>query len=158
MTTEAFPTLRPCSRIILFSIIQIEQFHSHKPPRSPMIAASQRHKTYSHPVETNRDYQTFVYNADEVSLETLLNPNFRPMTIVEQQQQQQQQPPPPVRPASYQTYHSSRRSGSISVQDSRYERSSFDPLADLPAVLPSSTMPTRRRHHPALNQTSIIHL
>lgn len=141
--------------MMFFSIIQIEQFHSHKPPRPPLKPSSQRHEKHLQSVETNRDYQTFVYNADEVSLEALLDPNFRPMTSVEQQQTQQQPQYLPVQPASYQT---SRRSGSISAQSSRFERASFDPFADLPTVAPFSTIPTRRRHYPALNYASIVHL
>ena len=125
-----------------------------------MKPTSQGHEKYLQSVESNRNYQTFVYNADEVSLEALLDPNFRPMTSVEQQQtqQQQQQQYLPAQQVSYQTYQSSRRSGSISAQSSRFERASFDPFADLPTVAPFSTIPTRRRHYPALNHASIVHL
>ncbi|CAF3314632.1 unnamed protein product, partial [Rotaria socialis] len=73
--------------------------------------------------ENNRHCQTFVFNADEVSLEELLDPNFRPTTKLEQQQQQQQS----YQQIYYKTYHSPQRSASSSTQQPRYERASFDP-------------------------------
>lgn len=113
-------------------------------------------------IEDNKHCQTFVYNADEVSLEALLDPNFRPMPIIKQQPQ----PPPPL-PLSqqqqqqqqyyYEIYQRPQRSWSTTRQNNHYERASFDPFMDLPAAQPFSTMPTRRRQR-VINNLSIIHL
>ncbi|CAM4879525.1 unnamed protein product [Rotaria socialis] len=121
----------------------IDQYQIHSCPGSPMKMT--RHNSQqkpSKPIENNRHCQTFVFNADEVSLEELLDPNFRPTTKLEQQQQQQQS----YQQIYYKTYHSPQRSASSSTQQPRYERASFDPLTDLPATQPFLTIPTRRRH------------
>lgn len=145
------------------SLVQIDQYHIHSPPWLPMTSQNnQKHPQY---IQTNNHCQTFVYNADEVSLDALLDPNFRPMTTSEQHHQP---PPPPSRPSSTSynnTYHHSPRSWSTTRQTNQYERASFDPYADLGNNQTFSTIPTRRRHYdhqhqhrPALNNMSIIHL
>ncbi len=108
---------------------------------------SQNNEKYSQYIENNTNCQTFVYYADEISLQALLDPNFRPMTKYEQQQQ-------PLNQVHYENPQRPQRSMSSAMQHIPYDRASFDPYADLP---PYSTMPTRRRH-PVMNNTSIIHL
>jgi len=112
-----------------------------------MTITSQNNEKHPQYIENNKNCQTFVYYADEISLDALLDPNFRPMTRYEQQQQQPLQ-------VYYEDYH---RPQSTTRQPVPYERASFDPFADLPITQPFSTMPTRRRH-PVLNNMSIIHL
>lgn len=119
-----------------------------------MTMTSQNNEKHPQYIETNNHCQTFVYNADEVSLDALLDPNFRPMVASEQPQQPS---------TSYNNpYHRSQRSWSTTRQTNRYERASFDPYADLGNNQTSSTIPTRRRyydhHRPAVNNMSIIHL
>lgn len=150
-------------------IIQIDQYHIHPPSWLPMNMTSQSNETRPQYIENNKHCQTFVYDADEVSLEALLDPNFRPLPVVEQQQQQQHQqqrqqqyqpqpPPPPQQQVYYEIYQRPQRSWSTTRQTKHYERASFDPFRDLPPVQPFSTMPTRRRQNPVLNNLSIIHL
>ena len=136
-------------RFSLF-IIPIAQFQTRTSDWSSMKAASQTNINYSQPVDNRRDCQTFVYNADEVSLEALLNPNFRPMVTPKRR--------PSSRQLHYENYVAPQRSSSNSTQQARFERASFDPLRDLPAVQAFSTIPTRRRQHHALNYSSIVHL
>jgi hypothetical protein len=115
-----------------------------------MKMTSQNEKKYPQYIENNNNHcQTFVYNTDEISLEALLDPNFRPMTTFEQ-------PPPPQ--IYYETYQRPERSWSTIRQPVHYERASFDPFTDLPATQPFFTMPTRRRHRPVPNNFPIIHL
>ncbi|CAF0727223.1 unnamed protein product [Adineta steineri] len=93
---------------------------------------------------------TFVYNADEISLEALLDPNFRPTTQAENHQQKLTQ----------QIHHHNnnyqypQQSTSNTQQNARYNRASFDPSTDLPLIQPYSTLPTRRRPT-GLNNISI---
>ncbi len=140
-------------QIILLSLIQIDQFHIHSPPWLPMKTTSQNNDKYSQYIENNGNCQTFVYNADEISLEALLDPNFRPMPIVEQQQQQQRQPSQ----VYYEIYQRPQRPSSTTKQANYYSRASFDPFSDLTRIQPFATMPTRRRN-PVLNNVSVIHL
>ena len=120
-----------------------------------MNMTSQNNENHQKHIENNKNCQTFVYYADEISLQALLDPNFRPMTKYEQQQQQQ--PQPQLKQVYYENPHRPQRSLSTAVQPVPYDRASFDPYADLP---PYSTIPTRRRHlpPPVTNNTSIIHL
>jgi hypothetical protein len=112
-----------------------------------MKTTSQNNDKYSQYIENNGHCQTFVYNADEISLEALLDPNFRPMPIIEQQPSQ----------VYYQIYQRPQRTSSTIRQTNYYPRASFDPFSDLPTIQPFATMPTRRRH-PVLNNFSVIHL
>ncbi len=118
-----------------------------------MKMTSQNNEKHPQYIENNKHCQTFVYNANEISLEALLDPNFRPMARIEQQQQQQQKPPQ----IYYEVYQRPQRSLSTTKQFTHYEKASFDPFTDLPTIQPFSTIPTRRRH-PVLNNISIIHL
>jgi hypothetical protein len=135
----------------LFSIVQIEQFHVHAPRRSSLRP---NHENYSAYVEPNRHCQTFVYNADEVSLEALLDPNFRPTMSNEQEQRTTKQ-------VYHENYQQMPQIWPRATNLTRYERASFDPKADLlPVRAPFLTIPTRRRvRHPTLfNNGNIIHL
>lgn len=143
--------------IISLSLVQIDQFHIHSPPGLSMTMPSQNNENHSRYIENKNQCQTFVYNADEVSLEALLDPKFRPMSTYEQP------PPPPTMFYSNNnnnTYHRPQRSWSTTRQLNHYERASFDPYADLGNNQVFSTIPTRRRHyhHPTLNDISIVHL
>jgi hypothetical protein len=111
-----------------------------------MKTTSQNNENNSHYTVNNRRCQTFVYNTDEVSLEALLDPNFRPTATSQQPQQ-----------VYYERYCPPQRSLSSIAQPTHYERASFDPFADLPTTQAFSTLPTRRRHL-AFNNSSIIHL
>ncbi|CAF2709530.1 unnamed protein product [Rotaria sp. Silwood2] len=115
-------------------------FHIHSCPGSPIKITGQNNEKYPQPIENNGHTQTFVFNADEISLEALLDPNFRPMTTSEQQRPQQQS-----QRIYYKNYHLPQRSPSTTTQFTRYERASFDPLTDLPTIRPFSTIPIRRR-------------
>ncbi|CAF0754749.1 unnamed protein product [Rotaria sordida] len=128
----------------------IDQFNIRSCPESPIKITSQNNEKHSQSIENNRQFQTFVFNADEISLEALLDPNFRPMTTLEQQRKQSQQ-------IYYNSYPSSQRAPSTTTQLARYVRASFDPLTDLPPIQPFSTIPTRRRPS-AFNNSSIMHL
>lgn len=136
---------------IIFSLIQIDQYHIHSSPRLPMKTASPSNEKYAQSIENNRNCQTFVYDADEISLETLLDPNFRPTTISNQRSMRQPQQ------IYYEAPNYPRRALSTVAPYGRYERASFDPLTDLPTVQPFATNPTRRRF-PVVNDASIIHL
>ena len=108
-----------------------------------MKSTGQTNEKYSSP---NR--QTFVYNADEISLEALLDPSFRPMTTPTSSQQ--------VYPTNY---HSAPHSLANVMPNIRYDRASFDPSIDLPAVQPFSTLPTRRRRPQSnVDNVAIIHI
>lgn len=99
--------------------------------------------------ETNKHCQTFVYNVDEISLETLLDPNFHPISTFEPRKLQQ---------IYYKSYHAPQRSSSSTTQFACYQKASFDPSTDLPITSqPFSTIPTRRRR-PAIDNSSIVHL
>jgi hypothetical protein len=115
-----------------------------------MKPTSLNNEKYSQYFENKKHCQTFVYNADEVSLEALLDPSFRPMQRIEKPHHQSQQ-------IYYGSERLPHRSSSTSVQPSRYERASFDPFTDLPAAQQFSTIPSRRRPH-ILSNSSIIHL
>lgn len=150
--------ITPISKCLSLSIslylIQIDQFCI-QPSR---YMTRKNNENYSQYTKDSKHCQRFVFNADEVSIEALLDPNFRPMTTYEQQQQQQL--PQQQTQAYYQTYH---RSLSTAKAPIPYERASFDPLTDLSKPYqPFSTIPTRRRHqqqpHPIVNNVSIIHL
>lgn len=81
------------------------------------------------------------------------------MTNYEQQQQQKQKQQQVQ--AYYQIYsHPPNRSLSTTKPTMPYERASFDPLTDLsaPPNQPFSTIPTRRRQQPIVNNVSIAHL
>ena len=133
--------------------MQIEQFHIHKPPRTIKKRPELQQQNFpvsSQYVETNRNFQTFVFNADDVSLEALLDPNFRPMSSIEQQQKA-----PPI-PIVYQQMQPARSSTSTN-QKIRYERASFDPYEDSTSPAPFLTIPTRRRQQ-ILNNSSIFRL
>lgn len=83
--------------------------------------------------------------------------NYEQQQQLKQKQQQQQQQVQ----AYYQIYpHPPNRSLSTTKPTMPYERASFDPLTDLatPANQPFSTIPTRRRHQPTVNNVSIVHL
>jgi hypothetical protein len=112
-----------------------------------MKKPSQNNEKHPQYIENNKHCETFVYNVDEVSLEALLDPNFRPMSTFEQQSPQ----------VYYEIPHRPQRSWSTTRHLNHYERTSFDPFADLPTIQPFSTIPTRRRH-PVSNNFSIIHL
>jgi hypothetical protein len=112
-----------------------------------MKTTSQNNERHSQYIENNRNCQTFVFNADEVSLEALLDPHFRPIPTTETPQQQ----------IYYGNDRLPQRSLSTSIQPARYERAQFDPLTDLSSTQPFSTIPTRRRQQ-ILNNSSIIHL
>ncbi|CAF0747725.1 unnamed protein product [Adineta ricciae] len=116
----------------------IDHFHIDVPPWLPIKSTGQTNEKYSSP---NR--QTFVYNADEISLEALLDPSFRPMTTSTSPQQ--------VYPTNY---HSAPHSLANVIPNIRYDRASFDPSIDIPANQPFSTLPTRRRR-PQSNQLPI---
>ena len=138
------------------SLVQIDQFHIHSPPGLSMTVPSQNNENHSRYIENKNHCQTFVYNADEVSLEALLDPNFRPMSTYEQ-------PTPTMfygNNNNNNSYHRPQRSWSTTRQMNHYERASFDPYADLGNNQVFSTIPTRRRHyhHPTLNDISIVHL
>ena len=111
---------------------------------------SQNHESYSQDIENSRHCQVFVYNADEVSLDTLLDPNFRPMETFEQQQQQQQH-------FQQFTYPCRQRSSSTRTPIGGYKRASFDPMIDLPTIQTISAISTRRRH-PVSNDLFILRL
>ena len=100
-----------------------------------------------HYFENNKNFQTFVYDADEISLEALLDPNFRPMTVEEQQQSTR---------IVYFNEKPKSISSSSAMTPMRYERASFDPSADLPKVAPFSTIPTRRRQFQILSNDSTV--
>lgn len=119
-----------------------------------MKQASRNTEKRSQTVENNRHCETYVFNADEISLEQLLDPNFRPTPKLKPKHQ-----PQTVQQVYYKTYNSPKRSTSTtSTQHTRYERASFDPSIDLPPPpQPFSTMPTRRRQ-PPINKTSIVHV
>ncbi|CAF4530909.1 unnamed protein product [Rotaria sp. Silwood1] len=118
----------------------IDQFHIHSCPGSPIKITSQNNEIYPQSTENNGHFQTFVFNADEISLEALLDPNFRPTTTSEQQQLRQQS-----QQIYYKNHHPPQRSSSTITQCAHYQRASFDPLTDLPTTQPFSTIPTRRR-------------
>lgn len=123
-----------------------------------MTVTSQNNENYPRHIENKNHCQTFVYNADEVSLDALLDPNFRPMSTYDQ--------PSPLPTIFYNnqnnhSYHRPQRSWSTTRHINHYERASFDPYADLGNVQVFSTIPTRRRHYqqqPNLNDVSIVHL
>lgn len=114
-----------------------------------MKSTGQTNEKYSQLVENNRsNRQTFVYNADEISLEALLDPSFRPMVTPTSPQQ--------VYPTNY---HSAPHSLANVIPNVRYDRASFDPSIDLPAVQPFSTLPTRRRRPQSnVDNSAIIHV
>ncbi|CAF0868970.1 unnamed protein product [Didymodactylos carnosus] len=112
-------------------------------------------------------HQTFVYNADETSLNVLLDPNFRPLTTNEQKQVQQtsnvyQNYPQsfPQRSLSYQNLYcqfpDQKRTSPFTVDNhtrayslSGQNRASFDPSTDLPQISSYSYYATLPRGDPS---------
>lgn len=149
---------RKSSIKILFSIEQIDQFNAvQKPIPTTTNFKSQDIPRYVQQIEESSKFQTFVYEADESILKTLLDPNFRPMTDVEQIPKRQNSPRPQI---TYENHQPVRSMPLLQpMQHVRYDRASFDPKSDLPEFLPHTTMPTRRRRiDPNLNSSSTVRL
>lgn len=140
----------------------MEKFRIAKPPRLAKnhYENLQKIDIPSEYFHATRNCQTFVFNADEVSLAALLDPNFNPMTVIERhhhhqsqgdEQQRQRQPSIPI------VYPENYPKSASANPTARYERASFDPYADLAPAAPFLTIPTRRRHL-ILNDPSIVRL